>query len=232
MVKTVMFTNDSKILGVLGKSANGRRLTNKSVTAGATYRAVGLDQTCPSDCAFLRGGHEARCYATKGNVAIHMRRSGWSENDGETVREFIAGLPRHHLLRHHVSGDLGRPGGAVDEAYVDGIVAGHKDNPGVKGWMYTHFHRQIDPARVNFPGLTTNASADTFEEAADARRRGWPTVVVLPKDEHRRRFKVEVAGEILDVVRCPQQGNPAIGCATCRLCLRSDRALVVGFVQH
>jgi len=67
---------------------------------GAAKRAAG-DPEAP-------GG----CYAGGGNVALHWRRLSQrcdlpQETDAEGVTRFVATLPPHSILRHHIAGDLG-----------------------------------------------------------------------------------------------------------------------------
>ena len=228
MLKTVLFTSDRKIQG---KGPGGRP---NAYPAGATYREVGL--TCPESCAFFPGKRELGlnpCYATRGNVALHSRNSPYHPEDPAALRTFISNLPRRHLLRHHVSGDVGGPDGKPDAEYIEAMVEGHRENPKLRGWGYTHFWAQLKADYFKIPGLVMNASADTYEQAAQAKAAGWPVVVVLPKGENRRRF--ETLG--LDIVTCPAQttvlaNGTVIGCASCGLCLKGERDVVVGFRQH
>ena len=51
------------------------------------------------------------CYAAGGNVRIHwdrLAKSKQSDSDAVKVRQFARRLPARVLLRHHISGDLGR----------------------------------------------------------------------------------------------------------------------------
>lgn len=48
------------------------------------------------------------CYGNSGPVRLQWEKSkGSTQNDAQTLREFVASLPRGTKLRHHVVGDLG-----------------------------------------------------------------------------------------------------------------------------
>ena len=51
------------------------------------------------------------CYTSSGNVAIHYKRYAnqeQNETDIEKLKRFVAGLPRGSILRHHITGDIGK----------------------------------------------------------------------------------------------------------------------------
>lgn len=174
-------------------------------------------------------------------TGITQRRSDRSEMDGMKYYSFIetlANSPKvlkktHGIVRLHVSGDLFY-NDAPDEIYIKGVKLAHETFPQIKGYTYTH--RYSDMGTYDFPAnLTVNASCDTWDEVAEAKSKGWPTVTVIPMTETRKRFKQPaMLGEemvMLDVVVCPNQ-TVGLTCNDCKLCMKKDRPFVVAFMAH
>lgn len=194
----------------------------------ATYREVGA--TCHTRCGF-HPAHEAsrvhgeQCYALKGRVALHSKRGTPDVSDGDEVYRFVQSLAPGAAIRHHVSGDVYNSDGSLDWAYFERLVQAHEARPDVRGWLYTHaplvdFLRM--QARAAGTSLAVNWSCDDLGEAQEQQDAGVVGLTaVLPKGTTRAK----------GVVICPEQTS-GIPCAECRLCWKSDRKAIVGFIAH
>jgi hypothetical protein len=78
-------------------------------------------------------------------------------------------------------------------------------------------------------GFTVNLSADDAGDAdALAELNAGPVVAIVPIDTPEKSFTP--AGRV--IVVCPAQTRDNVTCATCGLCARADRAVIVGFRAH
>lgn len=231
-----MFSVNRKLLG---QTLDGK--VDKRFAAAATMRQVG--STCPKSCPLLpqrMGGltpdHKHKCYAARSNVGYWAAKSPPEANDGQALRRFLNSLPMRHRVRHAVSGDVFGPDGQPDEAYIDGMVAGHRERPDLVGWGYSHGWRQLKAERFRVGpggkdgGLVLNASCDSLDQIGEARAAGWDTVVVLPEGETRKRFVTDDGHEVISCVQQTTGGR--VGCVACGLCMRRDRAFTIGFRPH
>lgn len=183
--------------------------------------------TCPDACPFKKNG----CYADGGPLAIHWR-AVTEEKRGTAWGEFcesIAALPDGQLWRHNQAGDLPGDGDAIDAAALGELV---KANIGKRGFTYTH--KPATPENVQWVraanewGFTVNLSANSLEHADVISATGLPIVTVLPVDAP---AKLETpAGRT--VVTCPATYRDGVSCATCQLCARRDRKVIIGFPAH
>lgn len=202
---------------------------NKKLGRGvrATYRTVGADGagTCPASCSHLATG---ACYALGGRVALHAKRGTRDETDASALRAWVDTLPRHTLVRHHVSGDVCTDG-TPDREYIRAIREAHADAPrGVRGYGYTHAWESIDPLDLSGPRLVFNASADSFEAADRAVAAGWPTTIVVAPDAPR----VGTTPAGYRWVVCPNQTR-GTSCADCTLCARPlGKRPIIAFRAH
>lgn len=191
----------------------------------ATYRKVG--QTCPQECNLLNNG----CYAQKGLVALHSgKKSEYSESDGEILYKWLKEMPDNKKIRHHVSGDFLHDN-EIDHEYIDYMIKGHKERPDLDGWSYTHAWQrdEMDPLKLNDEdNLCVNASADSLDDAIEAKQQGWPVTVVVPEDTEEAYLEYE--GE--RVVVCPAQRKEEVSCSDCMMCANSDRESIVAFKKH
>lgn len=206
--------------------------SNKKLGAGvwASYREVG--PTCPTTCAALK---TKACYALYGHVRLLANKSAYGLSDGAEVRRWFAEDVGHRaMVRHHVSGDVCRPGGEVDWAYVVALCDAADSRPDVTSFGYTHAWELIDdPSLLQRPNMVFNASCDTYEEADRALAAGWPTVLIVAEDA-----TTHLTPGGARVAICPQQltehEGPArkVTCKDCRLCANAERQCVVGFRLH
>lgn len=213
--------------------ATKNKTENKKLTGGrkdvaffATYRPVG--KTCPSECPYLK--ENVGCYAMEGRTALVARKSQGLSCD---FLEYINSLPQKAVIRHNVSGDLFMDD-APDTEYISSMLEGHKTRPDVVGLGYTHGWRRLENHVVNGQNnLTFNASTDSKEEAREALKKGWPTVMTVGKNAYGR--GLFDFGDFYGVV-CPAQTTKT-SCAACMLCAKKNRTmrgkpLVVLFRWH
>lgn len=194
----------------------------KTGRVAATYRAVGPN--CPSECPLLQSG---ACYAMGGRVGLQQRRAAAETFD---VRQWLIALPLSAAVRHLVSGDLFH-NDEPDYAYINGMLAGHRARPDLRGWGYTHGWRRLSPSEVNNGGVCINASTESPEDAARALAAGWPVVQVVASDAPQL---TDCGTHMLRV--CPQQTH-GVQCDKCMLCAKPQRRmqgkpLVIAFRAH
>jgi hypothetical protein len=102
-----------------------------------------------------------------------------------------------------------------------------------RGFTYTHHDIGLGDnlgliELANVGGFTVNLSANDLDHADTLADTGLPVCVVLPvtQDEN----LVTPAGR--RVVICPAIARDDGSCATCQLCARADRTVIVGFPAH
>lgn len=187
-------------------------------------------KSCPSACPFKKSG----CYADGGPLAlfwgkIDRGQAGveWSEFLGQ-----VSALPIGQLWRHNQAGDLPTADGKqIDAKAMTGLVTASMHT---KGFTYTHHNPEVGTnARIikaaNRGGFTVNLSGNNLAHADHlAALNIGPVVAVVPEDhpEH------STTPEGRKVVVCPEQTGKAKSCATCALCQKADRAVIVGFRVH
>ena len=78
-------------------------------------------------------------------------------------------------------------------------------------------------------GFTVNLSADDAGEAdALAEISSAPITCIVPMDTPER----TTTPEGRTIIVCPAQTREDVSCATCQLCARADRRIIVGFRAH
>jgi hypothetical protein len=193
-------------------------------------------KTCPPSCPLIGDGG---CYAEAG----YYTRLNWDAVDagsrGGSWTDLIAQahkLPAGQLWRHNVAGDL--PPIAPDEISETAVTDLVTANRGKRGFTYTHYPMTRKNAAIvrkaNASGFTINASANTIKQAADYMARGLPAVCLVSQDhgEEWRKLETRSRGQSFDVIRCPAEYRDDVTCASCGLCQRSGRRVVVGFTVH
>lgn len=204
-------------------------LTLKSANAktGPIPTSVSAESTCATSCPLKKNG----CYAEGGPLALHWRKvsegargTDWAEFCGA-----VAKLPAGQLWRHNVAGDLPGTGDAIDAPQLAQLV---RANAGRRGFTYTHkpmTARNLAAVRkASAAGFAINLSANNLAHADALSAHGLPVVVVVPSDTA---ANVRTpAGR--PVVICPAVTHDNVTCASCGLCARSDRKVVVGFPAH
>lgn len=182
-------------------------------------------ETCPPSCPHYR----ADCYAEDYYTRMTWDKVGQRGQDLAGLCAAVAALPPGQLWRFNVAGDLPGQGEHVD-AYALGEIV--RANTGRRGFTYTH--KKTDQgiywaSMATQWGFTVNLSADDAGDAdALAELNAGPVVAIVPMDTPEKSFTP--AGRV--IVVCPAQTRDNVTCATCGLCARADRAVIVGFRAH
>jgi len=185
-----------------------------------TYR--GKD-TCPTSCPFLDNG----CYGDGRIFALaHKFRQSITLDRARQILDKRKESARY--LRDRVVGDILTPAGKVDWQYLTAIsLLGRQ--AGLTVFGYTHawkLLRKRDVSRLAKLGYVMNASCETEREVSRAVALGMPTVITngeIPEGEI-------IAGKRM--ITCPAQVRDGITCATCGLCAKNDRTVVIRFIPH
>lgn len=182
-------------------------------------------ETCPESCPHYR----ADCYAEDYYTRMSWDKVAERGGDLGQLCESVASLPAGQLWRFNVAGDLPGAGEHVDAAALGAIV---QANTGRRGFTYTH--KKTPEALywaqcANDWGFTVNLSADDAGEAdALANVSRSPLTCIVPMDTPE---KTETP-EGRTIIVCPAQTRDDITCATCGLCARADRRVIIGFRAH
>jgi hypothetical protein len=186
----------------------------------ATYR--GRD-TCPSDCAFLNNG----CYGD-GRI-FGLAHKYVAPLPIDKAREILRrSRTDAKYLRDRVVGDLVNSRGMFDMHYVLGIARLAREH-GLTVFGYTHAWRMLtreDAAAIRTTGYVMNASCETVQDVREAISLGMPAVITndnVPEGD-------TVAG--YRVITCPAQVRDNVTCATCGLCAKPERKVVIRFLTH
>ncbi len=200
--------------------------------------------TCPDACPFKRTVDGVNgCYADGGPLAMHWKQVTLGKRGKpwvDALATLAAELRRKGkgaTWRHNQAGDLPGQGDVIDGDALAALVKVNAD-ASANGFTYTHKplvaspHADANLAAVrsaNAAGFTVNASANTLAHAdALADLGGVPVVVVVKHDAPDT--LATPAGR--KVVICPAQRRDDVTCASCRLCSRGDRSVIVGFRAH
>jgi len=219
---------------------------SSNVKTGDIVVTTSTATTCPEACPLKR-----ECYAKSGPLAIHWkavtngsRGSTWSAFLDDLERA-VRKAPAGQVWRLNQAGDLPGLGNAIDGERLADLVTLNARSGG-RGFTYTHkpilaadangdqalADRNLEAVRqANADGFTINLSANDLAHADSLAERSegrLPVVVLLPLDAPAR--LVTPGGR--RVITCPAQLREGITCKTCRLCSRSDRTVVVGFLAH
>ena len=209
-------------------------LTSKSANAktGPIPVSTTTAQSCPTVCPF-NNSNAGGCYAASGPLALHWRAITDNKRGTEWPEfcDSIAALPAGQLWRHNQAGDLPGNGQTIDGALLGDLV---RANMGKRGFTYTHYDAlQGDNAQYirgcNDHGFTVNLSANNATHADQlAALNIAPIVVVLPADQTEN----TATPDGRKIVVCPAAIRDGISCATCQLCARVDRSVIIGFPAH
>ena len=191
--------------------------------------------TCWSGCGMF-----TTCYAKSSHLSIHWRKVSNLER-GYSWQEFcqsISNLPAGTLWRHNQAGDLPGVNHAIDYDELTELVDA---NNGKRGFTYTHkpvldgladASRNRDAiAYANAHGFTVNLSANNVRHAdALADLDIAPVVTVLPATVNGNVKLTTPNGR--KIVVCPATYRDEVTCASCQLCQRVNRQVIVGFPAH
>jgi len=209
------------------KSSNVKTGPMPASTSGAS--------TCPDSCPLKSKG----CYAKGGPLGMHWQKVSRADRGTvwDSFLDQIRALPNGQTWRHNQAGDLPGDNNAIDPGLLSELV---RANRGRNGFTYTHkpvLDSQPGPvrsnrasvARANRDGFTINLSANGLRHADElAALNVAPVVTILPPGVESN--TVTPGGR--KVVVCPAQVRDGVTCATCRLCSRSSRSAIIGFIPH
>ncbi len=129
------------------------------------------------------------------------------------------------------AGDLPGDGDRIDRsALIDLVIA----NRGKRGFTYTHYPMSPQNRELirwaNTDGFAVNLSGDNPEHADTlADLDIAPVVTILPADTSTKTSSTP-AGRL--IATCPATYRDDVSCASCQLCQRVDRKVIVGFPVH
>lgn len=199
------------------KSAN-----SKTGPIPVTYSERG---TCPTSCPHIN----ADCYGEDYYTSMVWNKVNERGGDITALAANIQALPDGQLWRMNVVGDLPGENETVDAVALGAIV---KANIGKLGYTYTHKHSSEAMhwiKHANDWGFTINLSADDVNHADQlAALRVGPVCVIVPMDTPKHSQTPDGRA----IVICPAQTSEEVTCASCKLCARKDRAVIVGFRAH
>ena len=211
-------------------------LTIKSdnVKTGPIPVSTSSFKQCPPACPFAKNG----CYADSGPLAIHWRKVTEGERGLEWPEfiQAITSLPKGQIWRHNQAGDLPGIGNRIASGLLNELVTA---NRGKKGFTYTHkpmlgttpqaTSNRNAVASANAAGFTINLSANNPAHADElASLAIGPVVCVVPSTT--KSNLTTPNGR--KVVICPATQRDNVSCATCQLCARGDRSVIIGFPAH
>ena len=203
-------------------------LVSKNVKTGPIPVSTSTRASCSPSCEFFDNG----CYAETGPLRLHWN-AVTADARGVTFTVFcatVAAMPDEIFWRHNQAGDLPHIGGYIDAGAMHMLI---EANFGKKGFTYTHHDIALGDnleliELANISGFTINLSANNLDHADMLFNTGLPVCVVLPvltdanlttPNGHK-------------VVICPAQTRDDVSCATCQVCGRADRNVIIGFISH
>tara|TARA_B100000676_G_scaffold307997_1_gene367753 strand:+ start:525 stop:1196 length:672 start_codon:yes stop_codon:yes gene_type:complete len=203
---------------------------SKNSKVGPMAVTTSTATTCPTSCPFKGNG----CYADSGPLKLHWDKvtKGERGDDWPTFLGKIKDLPAGSKWRHNQAGDL--PGDTKDLDSTKCVELA-KANEGKRGFTYTHydvldnFQNAITVNMMNHLGFTVNVSANNLEHADQLCDLDIaPVATVLPIEQTTN----TVTPKGRKVVVCPATYKEDVSCASCMLCEKWDRNVVVGFPAH
>lgn len=204
-------------------------LKSSNIKTGSIPVSTSDSSTCPDSCPLKAGG----CYAKSGPLGMHWKKVS-SKMRGELLEQFarrIEALPHAQLWRHNQAGDLPGKGDRINGRSLARLV---RANKGKRGFTYTHKPPLLGRnaraiADANQGGFTVNLSANSLAHADELKSYDiGPVVAIVPVGSPET--GTTPAGN--KYVVCPAQTREGVTCATCRLCSRADRSVIVGFLPH
>ena len=203
---------------------------SKNVKVGKMAVTTSTATTCPTSCPFKSNG----CYADSGPLKLHWDKVTRKErgDDWSTFINKIKDLPTGSKWRHNQAGDLP---GDMEKLDNEKCIELAKANKGKRGFTYTHydvldnFQNAITVNMMNHLGFTVNVSANNLEHADKLCDLNIaPVATVLPIEQTTN----TVTPKGRKVVVCPATYKDDVSCASCMLCEKWDRNVVVGFPAH
>jgi hypothetical protein len=211
-------------------AAQSFHITEKSanVKTGPIPVTTSTRASCSPTCKFFDNG----CYAETGPLRLHWNAVTADQRgvDFTLFCETVAAMPDDTFWRHNQAGDLPHIGGVIDAGAMHMLI---EANQGKKGFTYTHHdigagHNLHLIELANVCGFTVNLSANDLDHADELAETGLPVAVVLPILQMAN--TTTPAGR--KVVICPAITRDDVSCATCQLCGKADRSVIIGFPSH
>ena len=203
---------------------------SKNSKVGKMAVTTSTATTCPTSCPFKSNG----CYADSGPLKLHWNKvtKGERGDDWSTFIDKIKDLPTGSKWRHNQAGDLP---GDMEKLDDEKCIELAKANKGKRGFTYTHydvldnFQNAITVNIMNHLGFTVNVSANNLDHADKLCDMDIaPVATVLPIEQTTN----TVTPKGRKVVVCPATYKDDVSCASCMLCEKWDRNVVVGFPAH
>lgn len=189
--------------------------------------------TCPDSCPLKsKNGVKGLCYAELGHQAINWNKitKGERGGDWDSFLHNVKGLWKGSKFRHNASGDLPGLNEEIDSKKLSQLSSVVKER-NLRAWTYSHKPMKGNNLRAVKraikSGFIINASANNLKEADEMRKKGLPTVVVVPSDSPE---KFVTPGGRRGIV-CPAQTGASQNCMNCMLCAK-DRTIIIGFRAH
>ena len=190
--------------------------------------------TCPDSCPLKGNG----CMVI-GPFKWHWDKVSRGERGSpwESFLDELRTLPKGQLWRHNQAGDLPGNNEEISSEFLKDLV---RANQGRRGFTYTHkpvLREQAGPVErnraaikeANAQGFTINLSANGLNHADKlAALNIGPVCTILPDQNPVNRTTPQGR----KVVICPAQTRENTTCASCGLCQRADRSVIVGFMPH
>lgn len=199
-----------------------------NVKTGAIPVSTSTRESCSPTCPFFGNG----CYAESGPLRIRWNAvtAGLSGFSFDVFCDVVASFEPDTFWRHNQGGDLPHIGGYIDHGAMHRLI---EANIGLRGFTYTHHDMSIDDnlhivELANIMGFTINLSANDVDHADELAETGLPVCVVLPIDQSENLTTPKGR----KIVICPAIARDDVSCATCQLCGRVDRSVIVGFPAH
>lgn len=224
----------SKIVSFVENSKN-----EKIGEVAATY--VSIEASCPDTCALKGEG----CYASMGNVGVHVRRldkvaketnssdveAATQERDAIIASFKGKNIPYGKPLRLHVSGDCKtKKAVKILNEGIDNYV-----KRGGKVWTYTHAWKAVKRSDWS-NNVSVLASIDKPSDVNLARKKGYaPAIVVAEFPDSDKAFTLMDSGST-KFIPCPNQTKSDVTCLDCKLCMTADklfeRNMGIAFQSH
>jgi hypothetical protein len=188
--------------------------------------------TCPDACPFKA----SVCYAEHGPVSIHWRKVTNGQLPNATWDNFLSqikSLPNGQLWRHNQAGDLPGENDTLDIVLLAQLVNANRNK---RGFTFTHKPLTTQEEReairnANSSGFTVNLSGNNLAHADELVDIDCgPVVTVLPESIQGNVQVFTPKGR--RVVVCPATYRENVTCASCQLCARQNRLVIVGFPVH
>ena len=206
---------------------------------GAMAVSYSPRKTCPDTCPLKND----KCYGE--NFPIKLHWDNYSNDLNDNYNKFIDEIKLYRkytptkIWRHNIVGDL-----VTDKDFKINAKKLYQliDANNIKGKNGKNKLSRYNLNRIkeaNELGFTINLSADTIDQAKQLyNKTKLPTAVSLPitKNKYKKLSKDKQADykkELLQdkIVICPEQTHD-VKCIDCKLCNKSDRKVIIGFLEH